>query len=121
MLDRYLCRYFCRGRCYDFSKNFDEKNGRKNGDLDPKYSCLGRKMIITSVFNKTPKILGRLILKIAEDRDHNVGFSKKRQFLRRKIAEIVENSDCSIDPRPIKFDQGDIFAGLLLYLFYKCP
>jgi hypothetical protein len=31
--------------------------------------------------------------------DHNVGFSEKRQFLRRRLSKIPKNLDHNINPR----------------------
>jgi hypothetical protein len=50
----------------------NEKIGEKIGAFYAKYSYFCSKMIIPLVFNKIA-ILGRKLVKIAENRDHNIG------------------------------------------------
>jgi hypothetical protein len=42
--------------------------------------------------------------------DHNIGFSEKRHFFRRKLSKIAENCDHNIDPRDRCHYFKDIFT-----------
>jgi hypothetical protein len=78
-------------------QNFDHNIGfREKSHFFAENCQKSQKVVITTLgFEKTP-FFRRKLSKIAENRDHNIGFREKRQFFRRKLSKVAENRDHNI-------------------------